>query len=97
LREGPGEGAGAAPPIPAAPSYSPNPGHGASAGITPFIPRRKNSKQRGHFFPKRLFRLRARVEQTIGRLKRFKRVAMRCKNDVNYSAIISFRMRADAG
>ena len=60
-------------------------------GITPVIPRRENSKQRGRFFPKRLYKLRARVEQAIGKLKRFKRVAMRCeKTDVSYSAFISF-------
>jgi Transposase DDE domain len=59
--------------------------------ITPVIPRRENSKQRGRFFPKRLYKLRARIEQTIGKLKRFKRVAMRCKKtDISYSAIISF-------
>jgi transposase len=59
--------------------------------ITPIIPRRENSKQRGRFFPKRLYKLRARIEQTIGKLKRFKRVAMRCeKTDISYSAIISF-------
>ena len=50
-----------------------------------------NSKQRGAFFPKRLYKLRARVEQAIGKLKRFKRVAMRCeKTDISYSAIVSF-------
>lgn len=60
-------------------------------GITPVIPRRENSKQRGRFFPKRIYKLRARIEQTIGKLKRFKRVAMRCeKTDISYSAIISF-------
>ena len=60
-------------------------------GITPVIPRRENSKQRERFFPKRLYKLRARIEQTIGKLKRFKRVAMRCeKTDTSYSAIISF-------
>jgi transposase len=57
----------------------------------PPIPRRANFKQRGRFFPKRLYKLRARVEQSIGKLKRFKRVAMRCeKTDISYSAIISF-------
>lgn len=60
-------------------------------GITPVIPRRENSKQRGRFFPKRLYKLRVRIEQAIGKLKRFKRVAMRCeKTDISYSAIISF-------
>ena len=60
-------------------------------GITPVIPRRENSKQRGRFFPKKLYKLRARIEQSIGKLKRFKRVAMRCeKTDISYSAIVSF-------
>ncbi len=60
-------------------------------GITPVIPRRENATQRGRFFPQRLYKLRVRIEQTIGKLKRFKRVATRCeKTDVSYSAIISF-------
>jgi transposase len=68
-----------------------NRGAALARGITPVIPRRENSKRRGRFFPKRLYRLRARIEQTIGKLKRFKRVAMRCeKTDISYSAIISF-------
>ena len=60
-------------------------------GITSVIPRRENSKRRGRCFPTQLYKLRARVEQTTGKLKRFKRVAMRCeKTAVSYSAIISF-------
>ncbi|MGC9271094.1 transposase [Acidiphilium sp.] len=68
-------------------------------GIAPVIPRRENSKQIVRFFPKRLYKLRARIEQTIGKLKRFKRVAMRCeKTDISYSDIISFAcLRVDAG
>ncbi len=67
-------------------------------GITPVIPRHENSRQRGRVFPKRLYKLRARIEQTIGKLKRFKRVAMRCeKTDVSYSAIISFACGFDVG
>lgn len=59
--------------------------------ITPVIPRRENSKERGRFFPKHLYRLRARIEQTIGKLKRFKRIALRCeKTALSYSAFISF-------
>ncbi len=59
-------------------------------GIAPAIPRRENAKQRARFLPKRLYKPRARIEQTIGKLKRFKRVAMRCeKTDISYSAIIS--------
>jgi transposase len=60
-------------------------------GITPVIPRRGNSKQRARFFPKRLYKLRARIEQAIGKLKRFKRVAMRCeKTAESFSAIVAF-------
>lgn len=60
-------------------------------GITPIIPRKSNSKERGRFFPKKLYKLRARIEQTIGKLKRFKRVAFRCdKTDVSFSAFASF-------
>jgi transposase len=60
-------------------------------GITPVIPRREHSKQRGRFFPKRLYRLRARIEQTIGKVKRFKRIALRCdKTAISYSAFVSF-------
>jgi len=67
-------------------------------GITPVIPRRENSKKRGRFFPKRLYKLRARIEQTIGKLKRFKRVAMRCKKtDTELLGNHEFCMRANAG
>lgn len=60
-------------------------------GITPVIPRRENSKERDRFFPKRLYRPRARIEQTIGKLKRFKRVILRCdKTATSYSAFVSF-------
>lgn len=60
-------------------------------GITPIIPRKVNSKERGRFFPKKLYKLRARIEQTIGKLKRFKRIALRCeKTDTSYAAFIDF-------
>jgi len=60
-------------------------------GIAPVIPRRAKSKQRGRFFPKKLYKLRARIEQTIGKLKRFKRIALRCeKTNISFSAIVSF-------
>ena len=36
-------------------------------GVTPAIPRRENSKHKGRFFPKRLYRIRARIEQAIGK------------------------------
>jgi transposase len=51
-------------------------------GVTPVIPRRETSKERGRFFPKRLYKLRARIEQTIGKLKRFKCIALRCDKTI---------------
>jgi len=43
------------------------------------------------FFPRLLYKTRARVEQTIGKLKRFKRVAMRCdKTQDSYGAFVAF-------
>ena len=57
----------------------------------PIIPYRSTTKNRPSFFPKLLYKGRARIEQAVGKLKRFKRVAMRCeKTDISYSAIISF-------
>ena len=60
-------------------------------GITPIIPRKKNSKEYGRFFPRKLYKLRARIEQTMGKLKRFKRIALRCeKTEASFSALTSF-------
>jgi transposase len=60
-------------------------------GICPVIPHRSNATHRPGFFPRALYRGRARIEQTIGRLKRFKRVALRCeKTAENYAALIAF-------
>jgi transposase len=59
-------------------------------GIVPVIPSRSNVKNQPAHFPKLLYRARARIEQLIGKLKRFKRVAMRCeKTQQNYAAFIS--------
>jgi transposase len=60
-------------------------------GICPVIPFRSNAKDRPAFFPKGLYRRRARIEQAIGKLKRFKRVALRCeKTAESYAAIVAF-------
>jgi transposase len=45
-------------------------------GIRVTIPRKRNERRRGPF-DKRLYRLRARVEQLINRLKQFRRIATR--------------------
>ncbi|MFG1343234.1 IS5 family transposase, partial [Xanthobacter autotrophicus] len=48
-------------------------------GLAPAIPFKSNAKDRPVFFPKALYRGRARIEQCFGKLKRFKRVALRCE------------------
>jgi len=59
-------------------------------GAVPVIPHRSTTKDRPKFFPKILYKARARVEQCFGKLKRFKRVAMRCeKTKRNYEAFVS--------
>ena len=43
------------------------------------------------FFPKILYKGRARIEQTMGKLKRFKRIALRCeKTAENYASLVAF-------
>ena len=60
-------------------------------GIAPVIPYRSNVKEKPRFFPKILYRTRARIEQAVGKLKRFKRVALRCeKTAASFDAIVSF-------
>jgi transposase len=59
-------------------------------GICPVIPYRQNVAVRPKFFPRTLYKARARIEQTIGKLKRFKRIALRCeKTAQNFAAFIS--------
>jgi transposase len=59
--------------------------------IIPVIPHRANTKNRPSFFPKRLYRGRARIEQMAGKLKRFKRIALRCeKTAQNFAALVAF-------
>jgi transposase len=58
--------------------------------ICPVIPYRKNVAAQPKYFPRALYRARARIEQTIGKLKRFKRIALRCeKTAQNFAAFIS--------
>jgi transposase len=59
-------------------------------GICPVIPYRSNAIAKPKFFPSALYKGRARIEQGIGRLKRFKRIALRCeKTAQNFAAVIS--------
>ena len=59
-------------------------------GILPIIPYRRNTKIPHKPMPKRLYARRARVEQLIGKLKRFKRVVLRCeKTKRNYASFVA--------
>ncbi len=60
-------------------------------GAVAVIPYRKNTKTPHRPVPKNLYKLRARVEQLIGKLKRFKRIAMRCeKTERNFGSLIAW-------
>jgi transposase len=53
-------------------------------------PHRANEKQKPGFFAKALYKGRARIEQAVGKLKRFKRVALRCeKTKRNFASIVA--------
>ena len=56
----------------------------------PAIPYRSNTKDVPAFCPKILYKGRARIEQTVGKLKRFKRIALRCeKTAQNYRSFVA--------
>jgi transposase len=64
-------------------------------GIAPVIPHKANERDKPIFFPRTLprtlYKARSRIEQGVGRLKRFKRVALRCeKTERNFRSIVSF-------
>ena len=62
-------------------------------GIAPVIPHKSNAKDKPASFPKALYRTRARIEQTIGKLKRFKRIALRCeKTAKSFSAFVALAL-----
>ena len=59
-------------------------------GICPAIPYRSTTKNKPSFFPKLLYRGRARIEQAMGKIKRFKRIALRCEKTArNYSSFVA--------
>jgi len=44
-------------------------------------------------FPKTLYKARARIEQAVGKLKRFKRIALRCeKTAQNYGSFVALSL-----
>jgi len=59
-------------------------------GIIPVIPHKANEKNKPGFFAKAIYKGRARIEQAVGKLKRFKRVALRCeKTKRNFTSIVA--------
>ena len=51
---------------------------------------RSNTKDIPAFFPKVLYKGRARIEQAVGKLKRFKRIALRCEKTArNYGSFVA--------
>lgn len=59
-------------------------------GIIPVIPAKANEKHQPGFFPKALYKARARIEQSVGKLKRFKRIALRCeKTKRNFASFVA--------
>jgi len=62
-------------------------------GICPVIPVKSSAQNRPAFFPKALDRARARLEQLVGTLKRFKRLALRCeKTNKNFGSFVAFAL-----
>ena len=61
--------------------------------ICPVIPFKSSARNRPTFFPRALYRARARIEQLVGKLKRFKRVALRCeKTAQNYGSVVALAL-----
>ena len=61
-----------------------------AAGAVTVIPYRSNRRNIPKRFAKAIYRGRARIEQMIGKLKRFKRVALRCEKTArNFRSIVA--------
>jgi transposase len=61
--------------------------------ICPAIPYKSTARNRPAYFPKALYRARARIEQLVGKLKRVKRIALRCeKTDRNFGSIVALAL-----
>ncbi len=58
--------------------------------ICPVIPFKSTARNRPKFFATALYRARARIEQLVGKLKRFKRIALRCeKTNRNFASFVA--------
>jgi transposase len=59
-------------------------------GAIAVIPHKSNEKTKPTRFATALYRGRARIEQAVGKLKRFKRVALRCeKTRRNFASFVA--------
>jgi transposase len=59
-------------------------------GAIPVIPPKANEKDKPAFFARALYKGRARIEQAVGKLKRFKRIALRCeKTKQNFASLVA--------
>lgn len=59
-------------------------------GAMPVIPLRRTARTIPRRFAKALYRGRARIEQAVGKLKRFKRIALRCeKTRRNFGSLVA--------
>ena len=62
-------------------------------GIVPVIPQKSNARQRPKNFPSILYKARSRIEISVGKLKRFKRIALRCeKTAQNYGSFVALAL-----
>jgi transposase len=59
-------------------------------GAIPVIPAKANEKEQPVFFARLIYKGRARIEIAVGKLKRFKRIALRCeKTKRNFFSFVS--------
>lgn len=59
-------------------------------GAIAVIPHKSNENDKPRHFARLLYKARARIEQAVGKLKRFKRVALRCeKTERNFRSIVA--------
>ena len=59
-------------------------------GIVPVIPQKSNAKHKPKNFPYILYKARSRIEIAVGKLKRFKRIALRCEKTArNFGSFVA--------
>ncbi|MFO7856249.1 MAG: transposase, partial [Paracoccaceae bacterium] len=61
-----------------------------ACGAVPVIPTKADAANPPRHFARALYRGRARIEQAVGKLKRFKRIALRCeKTKTNFASFVA--------